>query len=175
MNLNFLPITPDDLAQYKRDMQEAFQFGAIEGGFPDEGEILPEKDIDRSLNKKGAAAYKAVLDGKIVGGAIVVIDEEKGEGELDFLYVKHGVQSKGIGKFMWYEIERIYPEIKVWKTCTPYFELRNIHFYVNVCKFHIVEFFNERHKDPNQEEYNLETTAPEGYFDGMFEFEKVIK
>ena len=76
---------------------------------------------------------------------------------------------------MWYEIERIYPEINVWKTCTPYFELRNIHFYVNVCKFHIVEFFNERHKDPNQEEYNLETTAPEGYFDGMFEFEKVIK
>ena len=76
---------------------------------------------------------------------------------------------------MWYEIERIYPEIKVWKTCTPYFELRNIHFYVNVCKFHIVEFFNERHKDPNQEEYNLETTAPEGYFDGMFEFERIIK
>lgn len=58
MNLNFLPITPDDLTQYKRDMQEAFQFGAIEGGFPDEGEILPEKDIDRSLNKKGAAAFK---------------------------------------------------------------------------------------------------------------------
>ena len=84
MNLNFLPITPDDLTQYKRDMQEAFRFGAIEGGFPDEGEILPEKDIDRSLNKKGAAAYKAVLDGKIVGGAIVVIDEEKGEGGFGY-------------------------------------------------------------------------------------------
>lgn len=28
---------------------------------------------------------------------------------------------------------------------TPYFEVRNIHFYVNKCGFHIVEFFNEHH------------------------------
>ena len=52
MNLNFLPITPDDLTQYKRDMQEAFQFGAIEGGFPDEGEILPERISTVRLIKK---------------------------------------------------------------------------------------------------------------------------
>ncbi len=24
--------------------------------------------------------------------------------------------------------ERLYPETKVWETCTPYFETRNIHF-----------------------------------------------
>ena len=32
---------------------------------------------------------------------------------------------------------------------TPYFEVRNIHFYVNKCGFHIVEFFNEHHPAPS--------------------------
>ena len=41
------------------------------------------------------------------------------------------------------------PKTKVWETCTPYFEKRNIHFYVNKCGFHIVEFWNEKNPDPN--------------------------
>ena len=36
-----------------------------------------------------------------------------------------------------------------WETITPYFEKRNVHFYVNKCGFHIVEFFNEHHPDPH--------------------------
>ncbi len=168
MELKFQIVQAEDLAQYKADMQEAFQLGAEEGGYPANGtQILPEKDIDRSLLTKGAIAYKAVLDNQIVGGAIIVLDENTHSGHLDFLYVKHGVQSKGIGKFMWFEIEKLHPDIKIWETCTPYFEKRNIHFYVNVCKFHIVEFFNAYHKDVNE---------PEDFFDeedsGMFEFRK---
>ena len=33
----------------------------------------------------------------------------------------------------------------VWETITPYFETRNIHFYVNRCGFHIVEYLNKHH------------------------------
>lgn len=32
---------------------------------------------------------------------------------------------------------------------TPYFEKRNIQFYVNRSGFHIVEFFSSHHPDPN--------------------------
>ncbi len=169
MDLKLQALKKEDLLQFKKDMQEAFQMGATEGGFSEECEILPEADINRSLNNEKAVCYKAVENSKIVGGAIIVIDTEKSEGHLDFLYVKHGVQSKGIGKFIWFEIEKLYPKIKVWKTCTPYFEKRNIHFYVNVCGFHIVEFFNEYHNSPNETEIQNLT---DGYFDGMFEFEK---
>ena len=56
---------------------------------PSPGTILPEKDIDNSLNTKGALAYKAVVNNKIVGGAIVVINEETRHNELHFLYVKY--------------------------------------------------------------------------------------
>lgn len=42
----------------------------------------------------------------------------------------------------------MHPEIKVWECITPYFEKRNIHFYVNRCGFHIVEFWNRHHHGP---------------------------
>ena len=52
----------------------------------------------------------------------------------------------------------MHPEIKVWETITPYFEKRNIHFYVNRCGFHIVEFWNKYQHGPaipDSEEGNL--------------------
>ena len=42
----------------------------------------------------------------------------------------------------------MYPETEVWELVTPYFEKRNIHFYVNKCGFHIVEFFCKYHVAP---------------------------
>ena len=48
--------------------QEAFQKGFEEHFGKSEQTILPERDIDASLSAKGAIAYKAVLDGEMVGG-----------------------------------------------------------------------------------------------------------
>ena len=132
--------------------------------------VLPEEDIDRSLESKGAVAFKAMVDGEMLGGAIVVIDEETQHNHLDILYVKYGTQSKGIGFAIWSEIEKRYPLTKVWETCTPCFEKRNIHFYVNKCGFHIVEYINEYHPDPNE---------PDDFIgdgdEGMFVFRKQMK
>lgn len=61
---------------------------------------------------------------------------------------------------------KIYSDTKVWKTCTPYFDKRNIHFYVNKLNFKIVEYYNEKHPDQNMPEDIYEED------DGMFEFEK---
>lgn len=56
---------------------------------------------------------------------------------------------------------------------TPYFEKRNIHFYVNRCGFHIVEFYNSHHPDPNApDEYEM--SMDDQFPDGMFRFEKVM-
>lgn len=170
MNFILTPIEEADLAQYKADMQESFQKG-FEAEFGEtEGIILPERDIDRALETKGAIAYKAVVDGEMAGGAIVEIDEETQHNHLDLLYVKYGTQSKGLGKLMWDEIERLHPETHVWETCTPYFEKRNIHFYVNKCGFHIVEYLNKMHPG---------TDMPEDFIgdggEGMFVFEKWMK
>ena len=60
MRLQLTQIEEKDLPLYKFDMQESFQLGAVEGGFPTYGQqILPENDIDRSISAKGAMVYKA--------------------------------------------------------------------------------------------------------------------
>jgi GNAT superfamily N-acetyltransferase len=150
MNIILRPVRRDELTEYKKEMQRAFQLGAEAEFGETELQILPESDIDRSLNAEGAIAYAAVNGGEIAGGAIVVIDERTQHNHLDFLYVKVGVQSKGVGQAIWAEIERLHPDTRVWETCTPYFEKRNIHFYINRCGFHAVEFFNAKHPDPHE-------------------------
>ena len=85
---------------------------------------------------------------------------------------KYGAQTKGIGLFIWNAVEKLHPDTKIWETCTPYFEKRNIHFYVNKCGFKIDEFWCEYFK-PGIE---MPDAVPndEGP-DEMFHFIKVMK
>lgn len=106
-----------------------------------------------------------------VGGAVIKVDGEKGD--LDPLFISPNIHSKGVGYAAWCQIENLHPEVKIWETITPYFEQRNIHFYVNRCGFHIVEFFNKFHPDPNASEMDVEEFN-EQFPDGMFRFEKII-
>ena len=119
------------------------------------------------MNGKGAVAYKAISGSEMVGGAVVAIDQETRCNHLDLLFVKCGFQGRGIGKAIWSALEGRYPETLAWETCTPYFDRRNIHFYVNVCRFHNVEYFHERHPMPD---------TPEDFIGdgrmGMFGFRK---
>jgi len=104
----------------------------------------------------------------VIDGTIITIDEKTSQGELGFLFVKVGVQGKGIGKQIWQEIEAMHPNIKVWKTCTPYFDKRNIHFYVNKLKFKIVRYFEYEESNYKQTNHDFEKEG------GMFEFEKIM-
>ena len=101
----------------------------------------------------------------------IKVDGERGD--LDLLFVSPKAHSKGIGYAAWCTVEQLHPEVKVWETVTPYFEKRNIHFYVIRCGFHIVEFYNSHHPDPNDPD--AEQEVDEQFPDGMFRFEKRIK
>ncbi len=155
-------------------MQEAFQRGA-EAEFGSCPEILPESHIERSLSAPGAAAFKAVCTttGEMLGGAVIVQPQEAAAAyHLDFLYVKQGAQGKGVGQALWQGIEACYPQATLWETHTPYFEKRNIHFYVNRCGFRIVEFFCPAHPEPHMAEWgDAPHDMPGG--DYFFRFEKV--
>ena len=96
-----------------------------------------------------------------------------GQGDLDILFTSPKEHSRGIGYAAWCEVEKLHPEVRVWETVTPYFEQRNIHFYVNRCGFHIVEFYNKHHPDPNDQE-SEQSDLDNQFPDGMFRFEKRI-
>ena len=175
-NIKLIPLKDSDREQFILDNQEAFNFGALEefgcrdDHFEEDEQIISRKTIEKSIDT--GEAYRIMLDGRPVGGVIITVDGKKGN--LDILFTSPKEHSKGIGYAAWCEVERLHPKVKVWETVTPYFEQRNIHFYVNRCGFHIVEFYNKYHPDPNDpegEQMDLDDQFP----DGMFRFEKVMK
>lgn len=164
-----------DREQFIKDNQEAFNYGALEefghrdDHFEEDGQIISRDTIERSIDS--GEAYRIICDGKTVGGVIIKVDGSKGD--LDILFVLPKAHSKGIGYAAWCEVEKLHPEVTVWETMTPYFEKRNIHFYVNRCGFHIVEFYNDHNPDPYEpEEYNID--MDQQFPDGMFRFKKII-
>ncbi len=173
-NVTLTPLTPDDREQFILDNQRAFKYGATEefglrdDHFEQDEEIISRKTIEDSIDK--GVAYRILENGKAVGGLVLDIDEKSRHNHLELLFVSPAAHSKGIGFAAWQQIERLYPDTLVWETCTPYFETRNIHFYVNKCGFHIVEFFNSHHPDPNDPDAAEQTD--DQFPDGMFRFEK---
>ena len=168
MDIKLIPLTPDDREQFITDNQEAFNYGALEefgrrdDHFEEDGQIISREVIERSIDD--GEAYRIIHYGQKVGGVVIKVEDAKGD--LDLLFVSPQAHSQGIGYAAWCAVEKLHPEVKIWQTHTPYFEKRNIHFYVNRCGFHIVEFFNKYHPEPDNH--------GDGE-DGFFRFEKVIK
>lgn len=174
-NVKLIPLAAEDREQFILDNQWAFKYGATEefgrrdDHFEEGEEIISRKTIEESID--GGTAYRIWQDGEKVGGVIVKVEGDRGD--LEILFVAPEAHSRGIGYSAWCEIEKTYPEVTIWETCTPYFETRNIHFYVNRCGFHIVEFFNKFHPDPHDPDSpgDIDDQFP----DGMFRFEKRLK
>ena len=170
--IRLVPLERDDREQFILDNQEAFNYGALEefglrdDHFEEGDQIISRETIEQSID--GGEAYRIVEGGRNVG--VVIIKVEGDKGDLDILFVAPQGHSKGIGYAAWCEVEKLHPEVKVWETVTPYFEKRNIHFYVNRCGFHIVEFYNSHHPDPNDPE--MAEQIDEQFPEGMFRFEK---
>ena len=180
--VKLIPLQEDDREQFIKDNQWAFKYGSTEefgmrnNQFEEEGEIISRRTIEDSIDK--GEAYRIICDGERAGGAVIHTDGTRGE--LDLLFTLPEAHSKGIGYTAWCEIERLHPEVEVWETLTPYFETRNIHFYVNKCGFHIVEFFNPFHPEPcHTDSKECDEDGPEDDGTGGtgldFRFEKRMK
>ena len=178
--VTLVPLTEDDREQFILDNQWAFKYGAIEEfGMHDDhidfdGEIISRATIEKSIDNPTSETYRIMLDGEIVGGLILTIDNETHHNHLDILFVLPEAHSKGIGYGAWQEVEALHSETEVWETCTPYFEKRNIHFYVNKCGFKIdqfwCEYFTPDYEMPDDDEHD-----PDEGPDEMFRFVKVMK
>lgn len=175
LKIRLLPLEEADKEQFILDNQEAFNYGALEefgirnDNFEEDGQIISRDTIEKSITE--GETYHIIIDNEKVGGAIIKVDGK--HGELLILFVSPKIHSKGIGYATWLEIEKLHPEVKVWETITPYFEKRNIHFYVNRCGFHIVEFYNKYNPEPHDK--NNENPYEDGMDEEMFRFRKIIK
>ena len=179
-NVSLVPLSADDREQFIIDNQWAFKYGAtLEFGKRDDhldfdGEIISRKTIERCIDSPDSETYRIVLDGRHVGGVILKINKETHHNELEILFVSPKEHTKGIGYGAWLAVEALHPETVVWETCTPYFEKRNIHFYVNKCGFQIDQFWCE-YFQPYREMSDEDERDPGEGPDEMFRFIKVMK
>ncbi|MBB4199816.1 GNAT family N-acetyltransferase [Rhodoblastus sphagnicola] len=160
-----------DMREFKRELRAAFAVAVAEtfGDVPAE-KIPSDEDIEESLRAPGAIVYHILSGGRKVGGAVICIDETTQKNSLDLFYVSKSEQGRGIGYKAWRAIETLHPQTRVWETCTPCFEKRNIHFYVNKCGFKIVEYFNRNNPDPHAPGER----EPPGEWE-FFRFEKAMR
>jgi GNAT superfamily N-acetyltransferase len=143
MELELSPLDPKHLDAFAREMQEAFQLAVEDSPDAMKLPVLPRKDIDATLAHPNAQALEALAEGERVGGTVLFFDDESKEHKCALLYVKKGSHGRGVGTALWKAIERRYPDAAAWRLCTPYFEVRNIHFYLRKCGFHIVDLYRE--------------------------------
>ncbi|TDL31124.1 GNAT family N-acetyltransferase [Jeotgalibacillus sp. S-D1] len=167
----------EDLSLFQNELKEAFVKGVIENfGDAEAGPIPSDEDIQQFFYASGAVIYHFLLNDKKIGGVVLNIDTKTHRNSVDLLYISSKSHGRGIGLAAWQAIEAQYPETKVWELVTPYFEKRNIHFYVNKCGFHIVELYNKHNPKPRplhrNEQQNNQLPSEEVEF---FKFEKVMK
>ena len=179
-SVTLVPLERDDREQFILDNQWAFKHGAmVEFGTRDDhvdedGEIISRQTIESCLDAPENEAYRLVADGRRIGGIILKIDNKTCHNYLELFFVLPEEHSKGIGYAAWQATELLHPETVIWETCTPYFEKRNIHFYVNKCGFRIVEFWCEHFRPSHGIDSDQPTDHDEGP-DEMFRFIKVMK
>lgn len=168
-SIELIPLRPADRLAFIQALQAAFQLAVVEEFGAQDEPVISKEDIESSLDKANAEAFFIVSAEERVGGVVVVIDPATQHNSLDLLFLNGKSHNKGIGQAAWQVIEQRYPKTKVWETVTPYFEKRNIHFYVNKCGFKIVEFFNPHHLSERMSEAD---SPDKKYF---FRFEKVMQ
>lgn len=180
--VQLLEAEPENWADLGRRLQTAFTLSAQAAtGTPTEEPIPSDGDIRASFRAENAEVLHVVATGVRIGGAVVSVDAPARRGSLDFFFLDPDQQGAGQGLAAWRAVERRYPDVELWETMTPYFETRNIHFYVNKCGFQIVEFFHSGHPDPHSPHRSssapgddVDRNSRDSDDDLMFRFEKRI-
>ncbi|MCG3729319.1 GNAT family N-acetyltransferase [Vibrio cincinnatiensis] len=175
LNIALAQVKQDDLAEFKMKLQDTFTSALVkEWGQSHSKPIPSDEDIWKSFNEQGAIVNHILLDNKQVGGVVLNINDKTQCNRLELFFILPENHNHGLGQATWKAIEAAYPETKIWSTATPYFEKRNIHFYVNKCGFHIVEFYNQYHPDTNTLEHPTNSEVPISSEESFFRFEKVM-
>ena len=170
MNIHLRKIEDHEVPLFRREMKSAFEQGVYDRfGALDAAPIPPENEVDEALKDASCDVFIITCDGVPAGGTIIRrMDNRKYA--LDLLFIFKRSLNRKIGSAAWQRIEKNYPDARVWETHTPYFDRRNIHFYLNKCGFKIVDFFCEAHREAHDltEEFKDINTS------GFFRFEKYL-
>ena len=71
-----------------KDVKEIFTIGVIEHfGMPDDGEPVPDRDVDEALYHPKADVFYVYQGNRRVGGVVLTIDKETHRNKMDLFYI----------------------------------------------------------------------------------------
>lgn len=145
-NIELIPVKYDEKEKFKKNAMTSF-FKGLSDNFPANNNPLSLAPIptleeyDEWLYTKSNDIYWIYFQDVNVGGVILDINTKTNKNVVEILYINADMQGEGIGSKIWSEIECQYPNTKIWILITPYFEKRNISFYLKKCDFVITDIF----------------------------------
>ena len=136
-NISFRKFTREDIAPCTIIMKEAFDedsmlFRQIPDG-PlgyDDGSFLQKYGCE-----SGADSYCIYVDEQLAGATIIFQNQKDKENILGCIFLSPSLRGRGLGTAVWDKIEKMYPDVKVWRTETPLCSVRNLNFYINKLGF----------------------------------------
>lgn len=161
-----------DYGEFKAKIQESF--GIALANFENAPVVPSDEELMSLLGNNAYDKFMIYSGDEKIGGAVIFANHETGINTLELFFMYKEKINSGLGVQVWERIERHYPDAKIWQTVTPYFEKRNINFYVNKCGFKIVEFCNKHHKSKilNETQYPPDNEFPEA--EDFFVFQKIL-
>ena len=165
MNIKLQKIQPHQIGLFRQEMRKAFEQGVCDRfGDVTAAPVPPEDEVNKASADNASDVFIILKDDIPAGGTIIKQLSGK-KYSLELLFIFKDFLNQRIGSAAWNAIEQHYADAEIWETYTPYFERRNIHFYLNKCNFKIVEFA----PDELAGEFKDRNSA------GFFRFEKIIR
>lgn len=170
----FVKMSEDDVPRITPIVAEAFSKAVLEALGEEKAKMHDEAFNDNALMQAAFAeemdAYIIVINGIESGVAFVKVNLAEQAYSLELFCISQQHHSQGVGARVWFELENMYPNAKTWETTTPTFAIKNVNFYVNKCKFHIVELLDAVKIAQDIGDDNLYTSAPDYRY--SFRFQK---
>ena len=138
MTVELVPTRFDERETFIANLQAAFR--RADGTDKFHGEDLP-----RFFDRTNAVLLNILADKNLVGGAVLILNYATQRNKLSLFFVNADCRNKGIGLAAWRVIEKLFPATKVWEVSTPWQDKRNLHFYLNKCRFCAVSIYSARH------------------------------
>lgn len=135
MTVELVPTRPDERERFINDLQTAFRRADGSNKFRSE-------DLPRFFERTNATLWNILADKAPVGGAVLIINGMTQRNKLSLFFVKADYRNRGVGLAAWRVIEKLFPATRVWEASTPWLDKRNLHFYLNKCRFNAVSIYS---------------------------------
>ena len=145
MTVELVPTRFDERDFFIDSLQMAFRRADGSNKFRSE-------DLPLFFERTNSTLWNILADKVLVGGAVLIINGMTQRNKLSLFFVNADYRNRGIGFAAWQVIEKLFPVTRVWEASTPWLDKRNLHFYLNKCRFNAVSIYSSNNPVQSSDE-----------------------